>query len=109
VSSDLTRVPPRQRQFLSLLIAPTGLALFVAGALLSWRSGALTGHLIGAGIAIIAIVLLGVAHGLFSSARRDRYEASSNGSAATASVDATCGADCGSCAGDCAIRSLPRS
>jgi hypothetical protein len=107
VSSDLSRVPPRQRQFLSLLIAPTGLALFVAGALLSWRSGALTGHLTGAVIAIVAIVLLGVAHGLFSSARRDRYEASLD--AATLAIGGACGADCGSCAGDCAIRSLPRS
>ncbi len=111
MSSDLTdqvrRVPPRQRQFLAVLVAPVGLLLLVAGALLTWRAGSILGHLIGALVVVVALLLLGVAHGLFWSARRDRYEAALD--AAALAVGGTCGEDCGSCAGeDCAVKALPR-
>jgi hypothetical protein len=108
VSSDLRLVPPRQRQFLSLLIGPVGLLLLVAGGLLAWRPGAWAGHLIGAVIAVIAVLLLGVAHGLFWSARRDRYEARLD-AAVLAAGGGACGSDCDSCTGDdCAVKALPR-
>lgn len=100
-------MPPRQRQFLALLLAPVGLLLLVAGALLAWRAGSIAGHLVGAVVAVLAVLLLGVAHGLFWSARRDQYEAALD--AAALAVGGACGEDCGSCAGDdCAVKALPR-
>lgn len=107
VSSDLTAVPPRQRQFLALLIGPVAALLLVVGAMLTWRSGAVVGHVSGVLIAVLALLLLGVAHGLFWSARRDRYEAQLD--EAALAVGGACGSDCGSCAGeDCAVKALPR-
>lgn len=106
MQSELSRVPPRQRRFLSLLLAPVGLALLVAGGLLAVGAGALIDHLIGGLLIVVALLLLGIAHGLFWSARRDDYEARLD--EAALAVGGACGSDCGECAGDCAVKALPR-
>ena len=105
----LRRVPPRQRALLALLLAPIGLVLLVAGALAAVASAGLAGHLAGVLIALISLVLLGVAHGLFYSARQDRAEQQLD--AAIQATAGSCGRDCGSTAcgaADCAVQALPR-
>jgi len=105
----LRRVPPRQRTLLALLLAPIGLVLLVGGVLAMVASAGLGGHLAGVLLALISLVLLGIAHGLFYSARQDRAEASLD--AAIQAVAGSCGRECGSTpceAVDCAVQALPR-
>jgi hypothetical protein len=70
----LRRVPPRRRVLLALLLAPIGVALLVVGVLVTVASAGLAGHLAGVLVALISLVLLGIAYGLFHSARRDNAE-----------------------------------
>jgi hypothetical protein len=110
MTSDLRAVPPRSRRLLALLIAPVGIALLAAGALLAWFAGSPAGHLVGAGVGLIALLLLGVAHGLFWSAVRDEAERRLDETILAAA--GPCGSDCGSgsCGvTDCAVKALPRS
>jgi hypothetical protein len=70
----LRRVPPRQRNLLALLIAPAGLALLAGGVLVGLGTSGVFNRLAGVLVVLLALGLLGVAHGLFWSARRDRAE-----------------------------------
>lgn len=108
----LRGVPPRQRALLALLLAPVGLALLVGGVLVAvGASGGLV-RSFGALLAVLALGLLGVAHGLFWSARRDRAEQQLDRvlEAAAGSVS-SCSRDCLTACGstDCAVQALPRS
>ncbi|HJQ02238.1 MAG TPA: hypothetical protein VJ851_11600 [Jatrophihabitans sp.] len=105
----LRRLPPRQRTLLALLLAPIGLVLLVGGVLATVASAGLAGHAAGVLIALIALVLLGIAHGLFYSARQDRAEQRLD--AAIQATAGSCGRECGlaGCgAVDCAVQALPR-
>jgi drug/metabolite transporter (DMT)-like permease len=126
----LRRVPPRRRALLALLLAPIGVALLAGGVLVTVASAGPAGHLVGVLVGLISLVLLGIAHGLFQSARQDRAEqrldaairaasapcgpaAGACGSAAGAcgSAAGACGSGaCGSAAaGACAAKALPRT
>jgi len=70
----LRRVPPRRRVLLALLLAPIGVALLVGGLLVAAAAAGPAGHLAGVLTALISLVLLGIAQGLFHSARQDRAE-----------------------------------
>ncbi|MFL6163017.1 MAG: hypothetical protein ACJ74U_12400 [Jatrophihabitantaceae bacterium] len=107
--TELSLVPARQRRQLALLMLPVAAVLLAAGMLLAWRAGSVAGHLVGALVALIALVLLGVGQGLLSSARRDDHEQRLD--EAIRAATGPCGNDCGSgCASnDCAVRALPRN
>lgn len=107
MASELSRVPPAQRRFLAVLVGPVGAALLVAGGLLAVTAGSVVGHLLGGVLAAIALLLLGVAQGLYRSARQDEYEAELDAAALAVSGE-DCGGDCRTCADDCAVKSLPR-
>jgi len=107
----LRRVPPRQRTLLALLITPVGLALLVGGVLVGLGTSALLARLAGLLVAGLALVLLGVAHGLFWSARQDRAEQlldqAIRDTAGSCDSTGDCGsAVCGNSA--CAVKALPR-
>ena len=118
-SSDLHRVPPRQRRQLAVLLLPAAAALLAVGLLLGWLAASPAGHLVGALVALLALVLLGVGYGLLRSAHADERERlldeairQATGPCGSDSGSADCGsADCGStgCGStDCAVRTLPR-
>jgi hypothetical protein len=107
----LRRVPPRQRTLLGLLITPVGLALLVGGVLVGLGTSALPARSAGLLVAGLALVLLGVAHGLFWSARQDRAEQlldqAIRDTAGSCDSTGDCGSGvCGSSA--CAVKALPR-
>lgn len=109
--AELSRVPVRHRRQLGLLMLPVALVLLAAGVLLAWRAGSPAGHLVGVLVALVALVLLGVGQGLFSSARRDEREQRLD--AAIRAATGPCGNDCGTGASacdstDCAVKALPR-
>jgi membrane protein implicated in regulation of membrane protease activity len=109
--SQLSQVPPRQRTLLALLIVPVGLALLAGGALVVLGTSVALARLAGLLVALLALGLLGVAHGLFWSARRDRAEQLLDRTIQdTAGSTASCGRDCltGCGATDCAVQALPR-
>lgn len=109
MSRELERVPARQRRQLALLLAPVGAVLLVAGVLLAWRAASLPVHLLGAVVTILALLGLGVAHGLYYSARGADAERQLD-EAILAGSGGGCGAGCGSC-GDqsCALGAGGRS
>jgi hypothetical protein len=107
----LRRVPPRQRTLLALLLAPVGLALLAGGVLVALGTSGAFARLAGSLVALLALALLGVAHGLFWSARRDRAEQLLDQAIQdTAGSAGSCGRDCLTACGatDCAVPSLPR-
>ena len=105
----LRRVPPRQRTLLALLITPVGLALLAGGVLVALGTSAVMARLVGLLIALLALVLLGVAHGLFWSARRDRAEQRLDQAIREAAGTCDSSGDCGACGvSDCAVKALPR-
>jgi hypothetical protein len=107
----LRRVPPRQRTLLALLLAPVGLALLAGGALVALGTSGALAPLAGLLVALLALGLLGVAHGLFWSARRDRAEQLLDQAIrAAAGSTGSCGRDCLTACGstDCAVQALPR-
>jgi len=109
-SVDLHRVPIRQRRQLGLLLSPVAAALLVAGALLAWRAGSLAGHLIGAVVTLLALLLLGIGQGMLGSARRDERERRLDD--AIRQATGPCGAECGTTectTTDCAVKALPRN
>lgn len=108
----LSQVPARQRRLLAVLLSPLAVVLLVAGVLAVVLSGSPAGHLVGAVLAIFALLLLGIAQGLFrSAALTDRALAEERLDAAILSADGgSCGGSCDSCGvDDCAVKSLPRS
>jgi uncharacterized membrane protein len=108
----LDQVPARQRRLLAVLLAPLALVLLLAGILAAVLSGSPAGHLVGAVITVIALLLLGIAQGLYRSASlTERALAEQSLDAAILSADGgSCGGDCGSCGvDDCAVKSLPRN
>jgi hypothetical protein len=107
----LGRVPPRQRTLLALLLAPVGLALLAVGVLVALGTSGALARLAGSLVALLALGLLGVAHGLFWSARRDRAEQLLDQAIQdTAGSTGSCGRDCLTACGstDCAVQALPR-
>lgn len=131
---QLSRVPVRQRLLLALLIGPSGVVLLIGGLLVCLATTSLGGRLLGAAVAVAALLLVGVAQGLHRSARLDeRAGLERELDAAILAGSASCGpASCGSASGgsspggsggcgsasdggsapcaaaDCAVRALPR-
>jgi uncharacterized membrane protein YbjE (DUF340 family) len=112
-SLELGRVPARQRRQLAGLLSPVAAVLLIAGILLGWRAGSPAGHLAGAALTLLSLLLLGIGYGLLRSVRiQERDRRLDEAILATAG---TCGGDCaggdpGACATtDCAVRALPRS
>ncbi|HEX4728098.1 MAG TPA: hypothetical protein VH298_09885 [Jatrophihabitans sp.] len=105
----LRRVPPRQRTLLALLIVPVGLALLAGGLLVGLGASGVFNRLAGVLVALLALGLLGVAHGLFWSARRDRAEQLLDQAIRDAARACDSSGDCGACGvSDCAVQALPR-
>jgi hypothetical protein len=112
--ADLGRVPARQRRQLAVLLSPVAAALLIAGILLGWRAGGPAGHLVGIGVALLALALLGVGYGLLRSVRLEERERRLD--EAILATAGPCGGHCddggdaAACgATDCAVRTLPRS
>jgi uncharacterized membrane protein YbjE (DUF340 family) len=124
---ELGRVPARRRQQLAVLLSPVAAVLLIAGVLLGWRAGSPAGHLAGAVLTLLALMLLGIGYGLLRSVRIQARErrldeailatAGVCGTAADGTVGSVvnaapacrqvCGTD--ACAAvDCAVRALPR-
>jgi len=122
----LAQVPPAQRRRLAFMLVPLGIALLVAGLAPVVADSSTSLTVVGALVAVLALGILAVAHGLHRSARRDdalRAEAELDatlmamaGSCDTHGSDCggshatgPCGEDCGECGvDDCAVKSLPR-
>jgi len=67
VSEQLNAIPPARRRRMALALAPLGAVLLVAGLLAMFRDGA-GWKLAGLLVAVLALVLLGIAWGLHRSA-----------------------------------------
>lgn len=101
----------RQRRLLSLLIAPLAVLLLIAGMLSLTMARSLPGHLIGAVVALFALILLGIAQGIRRSVKLDeRAAAERQLDEAILATSPACASDCGSglCGvDDCAIKARP--
>jgi hypothetical protein len=96
--SSLTVIPPATRRRMAWMLLPIAVVLLAAGLLSIAIPAALAWKIVGAVVLLIAVVLLGVAHGLYHSARSD--EAAQHEAALDAAIlaAAPCGSDCGASA-----------
>ena len=107
--ADLSRVPPRQRWQLAVLLLPVATVLLAAGVLLGWLAGSAAGHLVGILVALLALVLTAIGYGLLRSARADERERRLD--QAIRQATGPCGTGCepaGCSTTDCAVKALPR-
>ena len=110
--SDLSAVPVAQRQRMAFMLLPLGIVLLVAGVLPLLLASALLAKIGGLVVALVALLIVGVAYGLQRSARLDELVQLEQAvdEAILAGSGGGCGSDCTSCGvDDCAVKALPRS
>jgi hypothetical protein len=95
---------------MAIALSPVAMVVLAAGTLPVALSAALAWKIVGAGVIVVAVLLLGIAIGLHSSAAQEQRSAALD--AAILATAGACGSECrtGACGvGDCAVKSLPRS